>query len=100
MSNSVSLLAYPDVKAAFDRAIGSRAGIKVEFETPNQAFRFRGRCNSFRILDRKENAKIYIEPASMLHGRSIYDSLLVTQKGLAVFIVPAVLPEGAVTELE
>jgi len=88
MPNSTSLLAYPDVKDAFEKALNSVYGVRVSFKSSKEAHRFVGRCNSFRLLDRKENLKIYPEPASTLHGRSVYDVLSLSREDKVVTIVP------------
>lgn len=86
MPNSTSLLAFPDCKKALDQALASERGVRLEFPSSKDAFRFMGRCNSFRLLDRKENAKIYTEPAHTLHGRSIYDVLKIVQENQFIII--------------
>ena len=97
MTRSTSILAYPDVKEAFDKALSGR-GIRVAFKDPRAATRFAFRCNAFRVLDRKENATLY-EASHTLHGRSVYDSLKVTRGEGFVEIVPLVLDVDSVTEL-
>ena len=59
MNNSVSYLAYPDVKSTFDRVLMTTRGVRVKFSKHGEAVRFASRCNYFRVLDRKENLKIY-----------------------------------------
>jgi hypothetical protein len=98
MPNNKSILAYLDVKDAFDRALGGN-GIKLTFATDKQAHRFVGRANSFRYLDRKENLKIYPEPAATYHGRSVYDVLCITREGPIVKIFPLRLDQSIVSEL-
>ena len=88
MPNSSSLLAYPDVKAALEQALTSNYGVKVIFKTKAEAHRFLGRCTSFRLLSRKENLKVYPEPAHSLHGRSVYDGLSIKCNDTDVFIIP------------
>lgn len=100
MSNPGSILAYPDVKSAFERALVTERGIKVSFTTHAQAVRFVGRCNSFRVLDRKENIKIYHELTThQLYGRSVFDHLRISIKENDVFIVPIKLDDTAVMDL-
>lgn len=100
MNNPSSFLAYPDVKSAFERAIATERGIKVSFTTHAQAVRFVGRCNSFRVLDRKENLKIYAELTTHhLYGRSVFDHLKISIRGNDVFVEPIRLDETAVSEL-
>lgn len=88
MSNSSSTMAYPDVKKVFEDALTSSKGVRLMFKDKPSAFRFLSRCNSFRLLDRKENAKIFPEPAHTLHGRSVYDVLVLKQDDVFVTIVP------------
>ncbi len=88
MPNSASLLAYPDCKKALENALVSERGIMLTWKTKAEATRFVGRCNAYRRLDRKENQKIYPEPAHTLHGRSVFDVLLITQDVNVVRIIP------------
>lgn len=76
MPNSSSLLAYNDVKEILDKAMAAPKGVRVSFETTNAAIRWVGRANSFRMADRKANAKLYPEGHSM-HMASAYDVLLI-----------------------
>lgn len=100
MSNPASILAYPDVKTAFDRVLATPRGIKVSFTTKAQAVRFVARCNYYRMLDRKENLKIYAEMTShSLYGRSVFDHLEVALRGTDVHIKAVVLEEGRIEEL-
>ena len=98
MPNSTSLLAYPEVKEALETALNSERGIKLTFKDAKSAFHFTGRANSFRMLDRKENLKVYPEPAQTLHGRSVYDVLVIKQSENEVTIVPRKL-EAGITEI-
>jgi hypothetical protein len=96
MSNPTSLLAYPEVRDALDRALQSERGIRVNFRTLNAAKQFIGRAYSFRMLDRIENAKIYPDQTHTLHGRSMYDVLRLRIRDISVEIVPVKLDEGMV----
>ena len=99
MPNNASLLAYPDVKEFLERALNSERGVKMTFKTRADAFRFRGRCDSFRKLDRKENLKIYTEPTKTLHGRSVYDVLLIRNADTVVTAEPLKFDESQMSEL-
>jgi hypothetical protein len=100
MNNSVSYLAYPDVKSAFDRVLMTTRGVRVKFSKHGEAVRFASRCNYFRVLDRKENLKIYKDMEThSLFGRSVYDALRISIRGDEVHIVPIALDEGAVSDL-
>ena len=70
------LTSYPDVQALFDKALESEKGLRLTFETHNEAVFQAGRFNAFRKQDRLANAKIY--PADhRLHHASVYDGLMV-----------------------
>ena len=97
MGNSGSILAYPDVKQAFDRAMLGK-GIKVTLNNENDAAHFMGRCNSFRVLDRRENSRLY-ESTHSLFGRSVYDLLKISRDGVVVRIEPITLDALSVEEL-
>lgn len=76
MPYSTSITAYPDIRQALDKALDSPKGLRLTFANKNEAVTFKGRVNSFRYKDRKENKKIYPE-ADPMHGRSAYDPLMV-----------------------
>jgi hypothetical protein len=82
MSYNKSLLAFDDVKPAFDRALEHPKGLRIKCETHAKAIVLRGRFNYFRGADRKENTKIYPNDHP-LWNRSIYDKLIlrVPKKG-------------------
>jgi hypothetical protein len=94
MPISQSILSYPDVKEVFERALASQRGVRVALKDLKTAKYFSRRCNQFRSLDRKENLKLYIEPAHSLHGRSIFDTLQVLVRENYVHIVPIRLNVG------
>lgn len=71
-----STSSYPDVRQLFEQALASEKGLRLTFESPEQATFNAGRFNAFRVQDRKENARIY--PADHhLHAKSPYDGLMV-----------------------
>ena len=98
MPNSTSYLAYPDVKEAFDRAVLGK-GIKLSFKDYRAAVRFVARCNSYRVLDRKENLKLFNE-GELMYGRSPYDILKVVREENYVLIYPITLDLDSITDLE
>lgn len=91
MTHATSILAYPDVKDVLDRALQSERGVKLQFDTSREAERFKARACMFRVLVRRENAKIY-EIAHSLHGRSVYDCLIIGGLSPLVTVIP--LKEG------
>ena len=97
MPNSDSWMAYPDVKDAFDKAMTGR-GIMLTFKDHRAAHRFVARANSFRLLDRRENKKLFGEH-ERLYGRSDYDVLRITRTENEVKIERIVLDLDSVTEL-
>lgn len=79
MPYSTSLTSYPDIVKVLDRALESRAGVRVTFETVEGVMTFCGRVHTFRHQDRKANAKIY--PADHhMHGASVYDPLTIKRR--------------------
>jgi hypothetical protein len=94
MPISQSILSYPDVKEVFERALASQRGVRIPLKDSKTAQYFSRRCNQFRSLDRKENLKIYTEPAHSLHGRSIFDTLQILVRENYVHIVPIRLNIG------
>lgn len=73
-----SVLAYRDLQEVADRAISNGRGVRVSCSTLGEAHVLRSRLYKMRELDRKENKKIYSDPDHALHGRSIYDPLILT----------------------
>lgn len=76
MAYASSVTSYPDLRNVLDKALESTKGVRLTFEDDKAATTFKGRVHSFRFLDRKENKKIYPEDHPM-HGRSVYDPLMV-----------------------
>ena len=86
MSYNSSLMSYPDITAALDKALASPKGVRIALESPEAVSTFCGRVHSFRFKDRKANAKIY--PAGhTMHGNSAYDPLMIRKAGLVVEII-------------
>jgi hypothetical protein len=75
MSNSI--LAYPDIKDLLDRALDTESGLKFSVPTAAAAHRLLSRCNHYRVLDRRQNKILYSDPGHLMHGRSVYDKLLI-----------------------
>lgn len=90
MSDTRSLLGYRDCREVLERAVSSERGLKIEFETEAAARVFVRRCNHFRVLDRKENAK-NMPDGHELHGNSVYDILRIGAKDN--FVTIAVLKD-------
>ncbi len=79
MSFSKSVLAYPDIRDYFERAIESEKGIRIICTDAKAATMYKHRINYFRVLHRKDNQKLYPQDHTM-HGRSPYDVLVVKQR--------------------
>ena len=75
MGFSRSPLAFDDIKAALDKALEAQKGIRIRCRDRGAAVFLRQRFNSFRKLDRQENARIYDNEHPMFR-RSIYDKLV------------------------
>lgn len=87
MPNSSSALSYSDIKEVLDQALAAPRGIEVEHKTVAAATRWLSRANTFRLLDRKANAKLYPEGHD-LHNASPYDYFLMKREGHKVIIRP------------
>lgn len=100
MPLSDSILAFPDIKDALERALATENGIKFSLPTAKDAFRFVARCNHYRVLDRRQNRLLYPEGNTM-HGCSIYDRLYIRhQKGAKEVRIEILKPlEIAVEEI-
>lgn len=100
MPYASSIHSYPDIRDAFDKALASAKGVRLTFPDEKAAITFKGRANSFRYKDRKENKKIYPEGHAM-HGCSPYDPLMVkTVEPTVVAILKLEAVEYNVEELE
>lgn len=86
MPLSSSILAFPDCQRVFERAIDSKKGVRLTFKNERAAKTFAFRCNQFRKLDRKQNEKVYTEPAHTMHGASVYDTISVRVVGTTVLM--------------
>lgn len=75
MPSFKSALAYDDIRQLLDRALESPKGIRITYNTHNQAINERNRCNTFRSADRKSTSAAYTDPGQAV---SKYDSLVLT----------------------
>jgi hypothetical protein len=75
MRYSKSVMAFEDVREAFDRALEAPKGIRIPCPTRSAAMELRSRFNYFRKLDRAESSETYKE-GHPLHSKSIYDRLV------------------------
>lgn len=69
--------AYPDCFAFCEKCVDDDVGARKAFKEEGGAMQFRNRCNYFRILTRRENARIYPEEDKR-HGTSDYDAIAFT----------------------
>src|SRR5215471_4613149 len=98
MTSNKSILAFPDVKSLFDEVILTGRGKDLVFPDENSAVVWVHRANRFRVLDRKENEKLY-ETTHTLYGRSAYDIIHVARKDKTVRVKPITLDGVEVTDL-
>lgn len=81
MPVSSSRLSYSDCEALFEKALDDAKGARYQVADgdfgKNQYFRMR--MHQFRALDRQDNKTIH-EIGEKLHGRSVYDVLIVQLK--------------------
>lgn len=76
MTLPTSLTAYDNCIEALDKALDAKRGIRMTFEDHGAANFFRMRCHQARKLTRERNAKIFADPQHPMHGRSLYDALV------------------------
>lgn len=105
MPYSTSVLAFDDVKDAFEKALEAPKGIRVVCDTRASAIVLRSRFNYYRKLDRQNNAKIY-PPDHHLHNRSAYDKLIIripyrgSQEEATLYIVPRSIDDLTIEEIQ
>lgn len=100
MAYNASINGYIDIRAALDKTLATEKGMLFRFPDEKAALTFKGRVNSCRYLDRKENKKIY--PADHpMWGKSIYDPLMVrTESPTVVKVIKLEALEYQTEELE
>lgn len=103
MSLPNSLHAYASELDAFERAKTSTKGIRIMFDTHQQARYYSNRLHYARKLDRQENTRA-LDPAHPLYGKSDHDCFVVsikedTEGKWWVYINKNEIIPGAVEEL-
>ena len=76
MSLPTHIGSYDDCRDIFERATLDPKGARAKAGDHSAAISLRTRLHYYRTLDRQANAGIY-DPGHPMHGRSLYDSLLV-----------------------
>lgn len=79
MATSTSRLSYQDCYDILDKAIANEKGIRFPVSDYGYGNHLRVRLHYSRTLDRQEN-RITYPPEHKLHGRSIYDPIVVRLK--------------------
>lgn len=77
MSLSNSRLSYSDCFKLLDQALEESRGIRVQVPNIESANYLRMRIHHARSIDRSDNKHTYEDPQHPLHGRSVYDELIV-----------------------
>lgn len=77
--------AFADVRDYLDRALDTERGVRVVCETAGGAVNLRQRLYRWRAIDRKQNAELYPK-GDVMHGRSVYDALIVVLEDVNVDI--------------
>lgn len=77
MTATDSRLSYADCYELMDQALIDDKGLRVKYATHGDAWAFRLRLHNARRIDRKDNAKTYDDPEHPMHGRSVYDQLVI-----------------------
>lgn len=85
MARDKSYKTYADCYDVMDRAIANGIGVRVNFGEMNEAWSFRSRLHKARRINREENEQVY-EPGHELHGRSIYDRLIMFLEDASVVV--------------
>jgi len=104
MNFNRSLFAFADIQEAFERALNSDKGVRITCKSRGAAVSLRSRFNYWRTLNRKDNAITY-DPNHVMHGRSIYDRLVlrIGPKGglteATLFIEPRTIEDLDIEEI-
>lgn len=80
MSMSNSRLSYGDCFEIMDAALEEKRGKRIPFDDYGQVMNFRLRMHHARAIDRADNKSIYDDPSHPMHGRSLYDRLIMRVK--------------------
>jgi hypothetical protein len=75
MGMSNSRLAFSDCYELMEKALEDQKGIRIKYATEQDAWLYRLRLHNARKIDRKDNQENY-EAGHGMHGRSIYDQLI------------------------
>lgn len=78
MNAPTSRVAYTQYYEVFDRALEAQTGVRLRFNTKDEALFYRSRMHQARKMDRKENLSLYPE-GHKLHGASAYDICIVRE---------------------
>lgn len=98
MSFANNVTSYPDCQALFDKALASEKGLRITFESAQEATFQGGRINAFRVRHRKQNSRIY--PADHpLHKASEYDGVMVRVRGNVVELHKLTVEQLKIEEL-
>lgn len=76
MATSTSRFSYQDCYDILDKAVANEKGVRFPIPDYGYGAHLRVRLHYARTIDRKENKEAY-EPGHKLHGRSIYDPIVV-----------------------
>jgi hypothetical protein len=68
---------FVDAKELLERALASPRGIKIKCTTHGEAIRLAHRLNKARVVDRKNNSRIY-EFGHPMYNQSDFDRLIVS----------------------
>ena len=75
MVAATSRFAYLDCFDLLERAMDDEVGVRVKFNSAEEAINYRMRIHKARSIDREENKSIK-KPEDPLYGRSEYDKLV------------------------
>lgn len=66
--------AYRDIYEILDKSLEDPRGIRLPFNTNADAKTQQMRFNMARVIDRRDNARVY-DKDNPMHGQSVYDGL-------------------------
>jgi hypothetical protein len=81
MATSTSRLSYQDCYDILDKALENQKGIMFKVSDFGAGNHLRVRLHSARTIDREDNRVVY-PPDHKLHGRSVYDPLVIRLRQL------------------
>lgn len=80
MTISDSRFAYSDCFEAWEKALNDEVGVRIPVKDIDAAYHLRMRLHQARKIERRENKDTYPDAGHHMHGKSVYDTLIVQIK--------------------